>query len=201
MSKDHKALTEKVRTFLQKVATTDKNEAYRLLSEKQREAVTRYLLIVWQNQTADEQADQTTRHRNGKGFSGLTGSNPFVISLCQQAEAGRILSAKQAVVAAKKIVRYAGQIAAAAPAPTPSPLSDDPSRGNQAEEDLADWEAQNDLRQERIDKKAHKRAIRETIPAGHVRPHKIGPDGLTDSERAFIQLSATFGQPFQQSLL
>lgn len=183
------ALTDKVRTFLKNIAATDKDQANTLLSERKREAVTRFLLIVWANQTADEQVEGATKHRNGKGFAGLTGSNPFVLSLCAQAEAGRTLSGKQAVSAAKQLIRHAAQIAAAAPAqqaqeaPAPSPA--------QANSEMAE-EAAQDVRAQRYEEKARRTTIRRSVERPARRGYVVGPDGRTDSERRFAQLLATF---------
>ena len=192
---NNKDLTAKVRTFLTNVAGADKETANQTISLKTREAVTRYLLIIWANQTDDEQTDQTTKHRNGMGFSGLTGSNHFVVELCKRAEAGQTLSGKQAVVIAKKIVRYSGQIAAGASAPvapiepmtaiTTTILVRKVCENGIETTDSTGLDDARAYAEQMFAKKAHKKEMRDSIPTARRRALNIGSDGLTNSERAF----------------
>ena len=71
-------------------------------------AVKALVRIYQENQTADEQASQSTTHDNGIGFSGCDAE--FLSSLAQaQLKYGR-LSDKQLSFVLKKMPKYAGQV-------------------------------------------------------------------------------------------
>ena len=72
-------------------------------------AVEQGLVIVYQNQTADEQARDEVRHDNGIGFSGSEAV--FGSSLAKQVLAGRVLSPKQIAAGRKIALRHWSQIA------------------------------------------------------------------------------------------
>lgn len=65
-------------------------------------------VIFEKNQTADEQSAENTRHNNGIGFNGVDGA--IMSSFAKQLLKGRHLSAKQFVIAQKKIVKYSKQL-------------------------------------------------------------------------------------------
>jgi len=66
------------------------------------------LLRIYDRQTADEQATQTTRNTNGIGFTGADAT--ILSSFAQQVQAGRTLSAKQMMLLRNKIRKYARQL-------------------------------------------------------------------------------------------
>lgn len=69
----------------------------------------RGLTAVYARQTADEQASSQTSEHNGIGFNGVDAY--LLSSFAQQAMAGRRMSSKQIMIARKKMVKYAGQLA------------------------------------------------------------------------------------------
>ena len=74
----------------------------------------RAIVKLWQRQTADEQAAQTTGHDNGIGFNG---TDAFILSsFAEQINKGRTLSPKQLVIAFKKLPKYSKQIISEIPA-------------------------------------------------------------------------------------
>ena len=82
--------------------------------------VVRAILVIYANQTATEQATETTSEHNGVGFNGTDAK--ILSSFAQQIiefEAGRTrfmtpLSRNQMVLARRKIAKYSGQLLAAA---------------------------------------------------------------------------------------
>lgn len=72
----------------------------------------RGMLRVFDNQTADEQAVEDTRHHNGIGFTGADAN--FLSSLSKQVKRGRTLSPKQMKYVFKKMPKYAAQLEKAA---------------------------------------------------------------------------------------
>lgn len=66
------------------------------------------LLALYDRQTADEKATDSTRHHNKQGFSGADAD--FMSSLARQARSRGCLSPKQMVFARKKVMKYAGQL-------------------------------------------------------------------------------------------
>ena len=72
-------------------------------------AVTNGVLAIYRNQTRDEQCTQSTNHNNGIGFSGADAG--ILSSFAEQLLRGQNLSEKQMVIARKKIMKYAGQLA------------------------------------------------------------------------------------------
>jgi hypothetical protein len=69
---------------------------------------TRAILTIYARQTADEQATESTNHRNGQGF---TGSDADILSsFAKQIQSGHTLSQKQLALAYKKLYKYAGQL-------------------------------------------------------------------------------------------
>jgi hypothetical protein len=71
---------------------------------------TRALHLVFQAQTAQEQASATTHDDNGVGFSGVDAE--FLTSLANQINGGRTLSYKQNTWLLRKMPKYAGQVIA-----------------------------------------------------------------------------------------
>ena len=74
----------------------------------------RAIVKLWQRQTADEQAAQTTGHDNGVGFNG---TDAFILSsFAEQINKGRTLSPKQLAIAFRKLPKYSKQIISEIPA-------------------------------------------------------------------------------------
>lgn len=72
----------------------------------------RALVRIYERQTADEQASQTTKVHNGIGF---TGADAHILSsFAQQVQRGRKLSEKQMAILRKRIPKYARQLEAIA---------------------------------------------------------------------------------------
>ena len=69
---------------------------------------TRGLLRIYDNQTADEQASQTTSHDNGIGFSGCDAE--ILSSFAEQIRRGRNMSPKQMALIFKRMPKYAAQL-------------------------------------------------------------------------------------------
>lgn len=74
----------------------------------------RGILVIYARQTSDEQAEGSTRHENGRGFTGSDAA--FLSSLAQWIERGRRplgqrLTPKQVEHARKRMRKYAGQLA------------------------------------------------------------------------------------------
>ena len=68
----------------------------------------RAIVKLWERQTADEQAAQTTGHDNGVGFNG---TDAFILSsFAEQINKGRTLSPKQLAIAFRKLPKYSKQI-------------------------------------------------------------------------------------------
>ena len=75
---------------------------------------TRAIVKLWERQTADEQAAQTTGHDNGVGFNG---TDAFILSsFAEQINKGRTLSPKQLAIAFRKLPKYSKQIISEIPA-------------------------------------------------------------------------------------
>ena len=75
---------------------------------------TRAIVKLWQRQTADEQATQSTGQDNGIGFNG---TDAFILSsFAEQINKGRTLSPKQLAIAFKKLPKYSKQIISEIPA-------------------------------------------------------------------------------------
>jgi hypothetical protein len=116
----------------------------------------RAIVVLFQQQTASEQASDVTSVENGVGFTGFDAE--ILSSFAKQIERGRTLSSKQLAIAHRKLPKYAAQLvrlaeakeAAPAPAPRDCPQCERedcaPGRDlcaicwsrNQREED-ADW--------------------------------------------------------------
>jgi len=75
---------------------------------------TRAIVKLYELQTADEQASQTTHNVNGVGFNG-TDAN-ILSSFAEQILKGRTLSPKQLAIAYKKLPKYSRQISNLIPA-------------------------------------------------------------------------------------
>lgn len=76
--------------------------------------VERSLLVLYRNQTADEQLSLTTSHENGVGFNGtdafILSSFAEFIGKRKNVPEGKRLTEKQLVIARKKLPKYAGQL-------------------------------------------------------------------------------------------
>jgi hypothetical protein len=68
----------------------------------------RALLRIFENQTRDEQASESTNHYNGIGFTGSDAQ--FLTSLAKQFKYKGYLSPKQDAILARKIKKYARQL-------------------------------------------------------------------------------------------
>jgi len=173
---------EGIKSFLQEVAQTEPT----LINPFQRKVTYRALRVVYANQTADEQMAQATAYNNGTGFNGTDAQ--ILSDIAEGSEKYQTLTPKQARFVARKLAKYSRQIASAVkPAPQTAPVEEDQEEAAH----LAELEA--DLAAQRIDKKAQKRAYKEGQHKGRRKPHQIGLDGLTDSERAFSGVLVAYG--------
>ena len=71
-------------------------------------AVERGVVAIWQRQTADEQATETTRHSNGIGFSGWSAHSGSYYA--KWVESGRRLTGKHLAGARKIALHHAAQL-------------------------------------------------------------------------------------------
>jgi hypothetical protein len=95
---------ESIKLWLTSAMTQTENPAVR-------QHIGRALLMVYANQTADEQREQSVKHNNGKGFSG--GNAVFGSSIAEQFSRRGDLTPKQAACIAKMLRKHAKQIATA----------------------------------------------------------------------------------------
>lgn len=72
----------------------------------------RALVLVYSNQTADEQTSGTTKEENGIGFTGCDAE--FLTSCAKQYNKRNTLTVKQITWVQRKIAKYAGQVMRAA---------------------------------------------------------------------------------------
>ena len=84
-------------------------------------AVERGVVVVYRNQTADEQSQQVTSHRNGMGFTGADAE--IMSSFAQRILAGRPLTEKQLVLARKRVLKYWRQMQRAISDPQPEAVA------------------------------------------------------------------------------
>lgn len=99
-----------------------KEEVKNLISTNEK-ACLKALLLIYKNQTLDEQKSESTKYTNGVGFSGLDAE--LLSSFAKQVEQRGFLTPKQLVYCFKKMPKYAGQVfremeAKAKNAPVPS---------------------------------------------------------------------------------
>lgn len=78
------------------------------LLSRNREAVVRGLVAIYNKQTEDEKQAETTRHDNGIGFSGCDAT--ILSSIAKQVLAGHRLSQKQYELVEKKMRKYVKQL-------------------------------------------------------------------------------------------
>jgi hypothetical protein len=71
-------------------------------------AVERAMVAIWERQTADEQATQTTNHNNGRGFCGWAARNGTYYA--NWVRSGRRLTGKHLAKARKIALHHAGQL-------------------------------------------------------------------------------------------
>jgi hypothetical protein len=71
--------------------------------------IDRAVLALYREQTADEQADQWTRHVNGRGFNATDA--PFLSSLAQWIEKRGSLTVNQRAAALRRVRKYSRQLA------------------------------------------------------------------------------------------
>ena len=71
-------------------------------------AVERAMVAIWERQTADEQATQTTNHHNGRGFCGWAARSGTYYA--EWVRGGRRLTGKHLVKARKIALPHAGQL-------------------------------------------------------------------------------------------
>jgi hypothetical protein len=88
-----------------KVWTRD--EIVDLLAKRDR-AVEKALVVLFDRQTADEQATDATAHHNRVGFNGVDAK--FGSSLARQVRDGRGLSNRQMAAARRMVAKYVGQL-------------------------------------------------------------------------------------------
>lgn len=72
-------------------------------------AVQRGLIAIWERQTASEKLSQSTHLNNSIGFNGFDAQ--ILSSFAEQFQTKGWLSAKQMVIARKRMKKYAGQLA------------------------------------------------------------------------------------------
>ena len=87
-------------------------ESVQELLETNDRAVMRALIVVYENQTDDEQRIQETKYRNNVGFTGVDAN--FGSSLAEQVIKRNSLSPKQMKCARKMVKKYWRQLIAAA---------------------------------------------------------------------------------------
>ena len=71
-------------------------------------AVERAMVAIWERQTRDEQATETTRHHNGIGFSGWTAKSGTYFA--NWVRSGRSLTGRHLAKARKIALHHAGQL-------------------------------------------------------------------------------------------
>jgi hypothetical protein len=88
----------------------------RALLAERNDAVERAVLVIYERQTETEKATQQTRDHNGRGFSAFDAE--ILSSFAQQIMAnkwnrpkGQRLTERQMVIARRKMMHYAGQLA------------------------------------------------------------------------------------------
>lgn len=92
-------------------------DTIKALLETSNKAVEKALLTLYDRQTEDEQVSQATSHVNGRGFSAFDVEilSSFACWIQrkqgQKVELGKCLTEKQMILARKKVVRYAKQLA------------------------------------------------------------------------------------------
>jgi hypothetical protein len=117
----------------QKAAVTP--ESIRDLLTRSDAAVERALLVLYERQTADEQASETTKYVNGRGFNAVDAEilSSFACQverkvgqtssyLGRERKLGECLSPKQMAIARRKVVRYVKQLAEVAEAKAAAPV-------------------------------------------------------------------------------
>lgn len=97
--------SEDIKVFLKQVS-----DGRRIIDERVRNAVGRGLVIINNNQTADERIDHSTKHHNGRGWNGLDAA--FGGSLAERFANGRSLTDRQVICASRMLAKYSTQIAA-----------------------------------------------------------------------------------------
>lgn len=70
--------------------------------------VHRAMVALYKCQTEDEQMSDTTKHRNGMGFTAFDAK--ILSSFARQIDRGRPLTGKQLAIASKKVTKYAKQL-------------------------------------------------------------------------------------------
>jgi hypothetical protein len=71
-------------------------------------AVERAMVAIWERQTADEQATQTTNHHNGRGFCGWAARSGTYYA--EWVRSGRRLTGNHLVKARKIALHHGGQL-------------------------------------------------------------------------------------------
>lgn len=94
-----KVTKNKIQAFVKHKLATDRNWALRAL------------MVVYSNQTADEQSTYTTKYHNGTGFCGTDAE--ILTSFAEQYRRKGSLSRKQMVLLFKKIPKYHNQVISA----------------------------------------------------------------------------------------
>jgi hypothetical protein len=87
--------------------TWTRTEIEALINSNDR-AVERAMVAIWERQTRDEQATETTRHHNGIGFSGWTAKSGTYFA--NWVRSGRSLTGKHLAKARKIALHHAGQL-------------------------------------------------------------------------------------------
>ncbi len=89
--------------------TWDKARILKLLAECDRMVLYRLLRALYEQQTWDEQASQTTTEHNRRGFNAFDAE--FLSSVAEKAFPYKTLTPGQADVVRRRLRKYAGQLA------------------------------------------------------------------------------------------
>jgi hypothetical protein len=89
-------------------AKTWTEDDIKALLERSDEAVERGIVRIFNLQTADEQASDTTKHHNKVGFSGVDAS--YGSYLAKWVKSSKHLTGKYLASARKMTIKYAGQL-------------------------------------------------------------------------------------------
>jgi hypothetical protein len=76
-------------------------------------ALTRAIIVLHEAQTADEQAEKATKHRNGRGFDAADAAVGTEMALWVK-KTGRTIEGNWRITARLLVEKYAGQLAALA---------------------------------------------------------------------------------------
>ena len=87
--------------------TWTREEIEQLINTNDR-MVERSMVVLWERQTRDEQASQTTNHHNGMGFTGWSARSGTYFA--EWVQSGRRLTGKHLAKARKIAIHHAAQL-------------------------------------------------------------------------------------------